>query len=248
MTAVLLGLTAGLLVVWTLDPWCRPPARRPGTDDATDAIRRPRPRQRSLTVEHTTLVGGGVAIAATTALTIASPPIGVIAALVGWILIRRTAVRRRVMLQQRREAAVPELIDTLVALVHAGLTPSLAWRELARCCPPDLRPPVDAVLVRIDNGATFADALGGFADDVGPTASVLVDTLVTAERYGLPLGPVLTRLSTEAAARRRRAVEARARQLPVRLSFPLVMCTLPSFVVLTVVPVLVTALSSLPRP
>jgi hypothetical protein len=34
----------------------------------------------------------------------------------------------------------------------------------------------------------------------------------------------------------------------VRLSFPLVLCTLPSFVLLAIVPVLVTALSSLPRP
>jgi hypothetical protein len=60
----------------------------------------------------------------------------------------------------------------------------------------------------------------------------------------LPLTPVLDRLTDEANAGRRRAGEAAARRLPVRLSFPLVVCTLPSFVLLAIAPAVLGALST----
>jgi len=44
---------------------------------------------------------------------------------------------------------------------------------------------------------------------------------------------------------RRRDSDAAARELPVRLAVPLVLCTLPSFVLLAIVPLLLGALSSL---
>ena len=46
--------------------------------------------------------------------------------------------------------------------------------------------------------------------------------------------------------RRRRAEEA-ARRLPVQLLFPLVLCVLPAFVLLAVVPLLLAAVPQLPR-
>ena len=44
------------------------------------------------------------------------------------------------------------------------------------------------------------------------------------------------RLAAEARLERRRAAEATARRVPVKLLFPLVLCTLPAFALLTVVP------------
>ena len=49
----------------------------------------------------------------------------------------------------------------------------------------------------------------------------------------------------DANASRRRQGEAAARRLPVRLSFPLVTCTLPSFVLLAIAPAILGAVSSL---
>ena len=66
-----------------------------------------------------------------------------------------------------------------------------------------------------------------------------------AVRDGLPLTPVLDRLTDEANATRRRQGEAAARRLPVRLSFPLVVCTLPSFVLLAIAPAVLGAISTL---
>jgi tight adherence protein C len=52
-------------------------------------------------------------------------------------------------------------------------------------------------------------------------------------------------VGTEARLIRRRASEVAARRLPVQLLFPLVLCTLPAFGLLTVVPLLVSAFDTL---
>jgi tight adherence protein C len=82
-------------------------------------------------------------------------------------------------------------------------------------------------------------------DEIGPSAGALVDAIAGAERYGLPLAPVLERLADDARAARRRIGEADARRLPFKLSFPLVVCTLPSFVLLAIAPSVLAAISSL---
>jgi Flp pilus assembly protein TadB len=103
------------------------------------------------------------------------------------------------------------------------------------------------VLRRVNSGTRFADALDALPALLGPRALLLADTLSAADRDGLPLAPVLERLSVEARAQRRRDADARARQLPVRLAFPLVVCSLPAFVLLAVTPMLIAALSALTR-
>ncbi len=93
-----------------------------------------------------------------------------------------------------------------------------------------LRPAFIDVGEAMKRGDRFADALDNCETRLGPIAQPLVDSLSAADRYGLPLAPVLERLSLEARQQRRRDTEADARELPVRLAMPLVLCTLPSFV------------------
>jgi tight adherence protein C len=69
--------------------------------------------------------------------------------------------------------------------------------------------------------------------------------LLTTERLGVPVGPVLARLAEEDRTALRRAAEAHARRIPVRLLFPLVFLVLPAFVLLTVVPGLAASLGRL---
>jgi len=58
--------------------------------------------------------------------------------------------------------------------------------------------------------------------------------LAGAERYGTPLLPALDRLALDARLDRRRRAEEAARRVPVKLLFPLVLCVLPAFGLLTV--------------
>jgi tight adherence protein C len=144
-----------------------------------------------------------------------------------------------------RRAAVPDLVDLLQCGVAAGLPPSLVITELGHLAPPPLRGWTHGVARRVAHGVRFADALTEMRDPGVPALAMLIDALVAADLDGDPVAPVLDRLSLDARHERRRAAEIEARRLPVRLSFPLVTCILPAFVLLTIAPLLAGAFSSL---
>ncbi len=156
-----------------------------------------------------------------------------------------SAVRRRVRSTRRLTHDFPDALDLLVLSIRAGYLPAQAVVEIVPFLPPALRPSFAAVGDAMRRGDRFADALGELRTRLGTIAQPLVDSLSAADRYGLPLAPVLERLSLEARQQRRRDTDATARELPVRLAMPLVLCTLPSFVLLAIVPLLLGALSSL---
>ena len=94
-------------------------------------------------------------------------------------------------------------------------------------------------------GRALPDALGDLPAALGEPVRGLTAVLISAERYGTPLVDSLARLADEVRVQRRRRAEAAARRVPVKLLFPLVLCTLPAFALLTVVPLLLSALGSL---
>jgi tight adherence protein C len=81
-----------------------------------------------------------------------------------------------------------------------------------------------------------------------PEVRSLVRALRRAERYGTPVAPVLVAQAREARARRRTDADEAARAAPVKMLFPLVLCFLPAFVLLTVAPIVLTALRSFRTP
>lgn len=145
----------------------------------------------------------------------------------------------------------PEAIELVVLAIRAGATPLAAVESTgarlsgARHVDPRIGTAFCDVVHRVHRGSGFADALQAVPDALGPGTAEFTDSIATADRYGLPLGPVLDRLAAEARAERRRRAEADARSLPVKLSFPLVACTLPSFVLLAIVPAVLGAISAL---
>lgn len=149
--------------------------------------------------------------------------------------------------QQAIERAYPDAIESIVLAVRAGYLPSAALEVALPHLPQVVRPAFADVVERTRGGQRFADALASLPAMLGATAAPLADCFAAADRYGQPLAPVLERLAAEARQLRRRNADALARQLPVRMSLPLVLCTLPAFVLLAVVPLLLAALSSLHR-
>lgn len=143
--------------------------------------------------------------------------------------------------------AYPDALDAIVLAVRAGHLPAAALQAAAPHSPPPIADAFAAVVARTQAGERFADALTTLPARLGPLAAPLADSLAAADRDGLPLAPVLDRLADEARQRRRRQADALARELPIRMSMPLVLCTLPAFVLLAIVPLLLAALSSLQR-
>lgn len=145
------------------------------------------------------------------------------------------------------ESVMPDAIELVVMAVRGGALPAAAIGAVTPHVHPVLAPAFHAVHRGVLDGRHFADAVQQLPAALGPRAVALADSLAAADRDGLPLAPVLDRLAAEARQQRRRHADMLARQLPVRLSLPLVLCTLPSFVLLSVVPLLLAALSSLHR-
>jgi tight adherence protein C len=156
-----------------------------------------------------------------------------------------TPWRRHLHDRRRAVEALPDLYELVIVGVRAGLTPAAAIRVAERHVAPALHPALAEVVHRLARGARLADALGALAEQLGPAAAGFADTLAAADRYGLPLEPVLDRLAVDARTERRRHSERHARTLPVRLAFPLVACTLPAFVLLAIVPAQLGALTTL---
>jgi len=173
------------------------------------------------------------------------PPAAVPAGLMAWslpVLRARRAHRRRLA---AIAADLPDVVDLLVLAVGAGLTVRLAVAAVARRSPG----PLGAELARAghdaDLGRRLADALDDIPARAGEATRPLVAALIASERYGAPLGAGLERLAHEVRADRRRKAEEAARKVPVKLLFPLVSCTLPAFGLLTVAPLIASAVRSL---
>lgn len=155
--------------------------------------------------------------------------------------------------QARRHAraidrSLPDAIDLFVLTVHAGFLPRDALRVLAPVVPAQVGTAFAEVGRRVERGQRLQDALAALPQLLGPAALTFADTVANAERTGLPIASALDRLADDARHHRRRSAEAAAHELPVRLSLPLVLCTLPSFVLVAIVPLLVGTLSSISPP
>lgn len=156
----------------------------------------------------------------------------------------RSARRRR-----RREtavaAALPEVVDLFVLAVGAGRNVTLALEAVAARAPSPWRAALDRVATAVNHGERVGDALSRLPDSLGEPARPLASCLASSARYGTPLLPSLERLAAESRTDRRRRAEVAARRLPVTLLFPLVLCILPAFALLTLAPAIAGALHTL---
>ena len=141
--------------------------------------------------------------------------------------------------------AFPECIDLFIAALRAGYSPSQGINFLGRHAPRVLRPNFIVASRRIDEGERFVDAIRLLQSDIGAVSQSMCEVLISGDRLGIPVENLLFQLGHEARLNRRRHAETEARQLPIRLSLPLVMCILPSFVILIIVPTIAGTLSQL---
>lgn len=226
------GITTAWLVV--LAPW-RVPARplRPGTVAASSGPR-------------CFVAGGPWWGAAVATVAVALDPILALP-LLGWPTARRWWRRRRAVDDHSRRTlrAVPEVADLLALGLGAGLSVRGSVREAARWAGEPFRSVFAEALRRADAGEPFALAIDTAAADLDPAGRPLVALLATAERDGVALAHGLERVGGDARHRRRTAAEARARRLPVTMLLPLVLCVLPAFALLALVPLVSGALGSL---
>lgn len=172
-------------------------------------------------------------------------PLVVVVAGGAWLRIvlgRRRAARaaERALLNE-----LPDTVDLLALATGGGLNVRQTIEAAAEHGKGAFSDSLGRALDRVDRGERLADALERIPDELGEPVRPVVAGLLSAERYGDALLPTLERLSSELRGTRRRQAEERARQLPVKLVFPLVACTLPAVGLVAIVPVVVNTISSL---
>ena len=176
------------------------------------------------------------------------PWAGVVLALVALAVAATGRWREQRILSERIGRELPEVIDLLRVCAAGGLSVRLSAECVAGIAPGLITAAFASAARAAGAGASFADALEEQAGPLGPTVRPLVSALAASERYGVAVAPSLERLAADARAEERRQGEARARKVPVRLLFPLVLCILPAFALLTVAPLIAGGLESLRLP
>ena len=205
------------------------------------------PADRLDPAERSRLRWRGAAVLAGLAAVPASPPAAVLLVVAAWWAPSRLARRRADRATAELVRDLPLAVELLAVAAHAGLTVAGALAAVA--------PHVDGVLGRslghaagaAGRGQRLAAALAELADDLGAPVRPLAAVLTAATRDGDPLAPALDRLAESLRRARQHRAEVAARRLSVQLLPPLVLCVLPAFALLTVVPLLLGSLHSLPR-
>lgn len=169
-------------------------------------------------------------------------------------LLALTGRRRRALrLRDRRDEEYLDLLGVLVAGLDAGMHPMDAISMHSRG-----RGPGDVAARTADawqrRARSVEECLGilaaHFDGDPMSLASArrgshLASTLASHLIDGQPLEATIEEMIRDFRESTRRAAEARARELPVRLSPPLVLCILPSFMLACTLPLAAMARDSL---
>jgi len=215
--------------------WCSKPVRFTG-----------RLLRRSLGLKsdvHGDMAAGMAAFAGVASATISIALVIPAAVVVWWIpdLLRRRVRRRRAtgVLDE-----LPEAVDLLRLALGSGTSLRVALDAVAPRCGPVIGRGITKVCRRLERGASMSASLSeleGLGDAFGP----VLDALRISDERGVPISPLLDRISEDARTARRRRAEEAARRVPIKLLFPLVFCTLPAFGLLTVVPLLAGAMGRL---
>ena len=175
-----------------------------------------------------------------------SPLVGAVAALIAWRIpdLALARLARRALAATDRE--IPVLLDLLAVATSAGLPPQLAFRRAVEAATGPLAEELRSVLEASDLGGRWRDELIVVGDRLGlPDLRRLIGALARTDSLGSSLAEEVGHLASDVREVRRAAAAQRARTAPVKMLFPLVFLVLPAFLLLTVVPVLLTTVRSI---
>jgi tight adherence protein C len=161
----------------------------------------------------------------------------VVALLVGWILPIAYIKRRGRLRGERIDYEMPELIDTLVTTVEAGLSFSASLQVAGRRFRGPLGEEVRLTLQEQSMGLALNKALGNMLVRCDtPAVRSFVRSILQGDQLGVSIGQTLRNLAHEMRARRRHMAEERAQKAPVKILFPLVLLIFPALMVVMLGP------------
>lgn len=149
-------------------------------------------------------------------------------------------VRRR---REDLERQAPAIAELLAATLASGATVAASLAAVAPAVGPPGSDALRPVLASLALGADPGQAWLSLSAD--PSLRPIGAALARSSSSGAPLADLLARLAEDLRRDRQRAVEVAARSAGVRAVAPLGACFLPAFVLVGVVPVVVSLASGL---
>jgi tight adherence protein C len=161
----------------------------------------------------------------------------VTALLVSWSLPLIYIKRKARLRGERIDYEMPELIDTLVTTVEAGLSFSASLQVAGRRFRGPLGEEVRLTLQEQSMGLALNKALGNMLLRCDtPAVRSFVRSILQGDQLGVSIGQTLRNLAHEMRARRRHMAEERAQKAPVKILFPLVLFIFPALMVVMLGP------------
>jgi len=248
LVAALAGGSVALLV--PAPPWAR-------LDVALD--RAPPAAASATSREHDGREGGGRA-AATPAVLLAAGALGLglalvvggpagtaagsVAAVAAVVVLRRLEPRSVRLRRERVTADLPTAVDLLAACLASGCAPETALTAVVGAVGGPLAEELETVAVRLRLGADPVGVWRELGRGTGPLAA-LARTMARSLDTGAPMADGLRLLSADLRRAHRAAVERKARGVGVRAAAPLGLCFLPAFVLVGIVPTVVSAFAAM---
>ncbi len=139
--------------------------------------------------------------------------------------------------QQELLLSLPDVLDTLVISVEAGLGLDAAMAQVAQHGKGPMAREMVRVLREMQIGAARAEALRALAARTTVTElRTFVTAVVQAGELGVPIAGVLREHAREMRIRRRQRAEEIAQKVPIKILFPVLFCLFPSLFVVILGP------------
>jgi tight adherence protein C len=138
-----------------------------------------------------------------------------------------------------------DAIDLLTISVESGLGFDAAVQQVARNTDGPLAEEFSRLLREMQIGSSRADALRGMSDRTSvPELRSFVGAMVQADAFGIPIAQVLRVQSAEMRTKRRQKAEAKAQQVPVKITIPLIFCILPTLFIAVMGPAVINIMDN----
>ena len=151
--------------------------------------------------------------------------------------------------QERQEAIgkeLPDRLDQMTIAVEAGLGFEAAMARAGRTGAGPLSDELVRTMQDLQVGVPRNRALRNLADRVeNEELRHFVLAVLQAEDYGIPIADILRTQAAEQRVKRRQRAEEHALKIPVKIVFPLILCILPTLLIVILGPAVIQISRSL---
>ncbi len=148
--------------------------------------------------------------------------------------------------QNRIQADAADMIDQMTICVEAGLGLDAAIARVATTTEGPLADELRRTMNDIRAGVPRSRALRALADRAQiPEIRQLVTALLQAQKHGVPMAETLRIQSVQMRLKRTQRTEEKAAKLTVKMLFPIIFCFLPVFMIIIMVPSVLTIFKAL---